>query len=214
MARKTTKRRSASRSRSSSRKKERLIPGWLWLLMGIAVGVVVAYSGQLRELLQNRDIEVQTTVNTPVTIETPVSKAKAAEPREEPKVVTIIPPKQEPKYDFYYRLPKEEVIVREEQVREATKPAMVFQTPAKPDANGKSYLIQAGSFRSPKDADRRKAQLALLGLQASIEKVKTDSGEWHRVRLGPYGSLDQVNQIRTDLHSNQIKTLLVNASGQ
>lgn len=191
-----------------------MIPAWLWLLMGIAVGVLVAYSGQLKEFFTHKNIDVDKQVSAPVKLPSPTPPPQTRKEEPAPKVVTLIPPKEEPKYDFYYRLPKEEVIVKEEEYKAVTKPPVVFQTPSAPTANGKSYLIQAGSFRTHKDADRRKAQLALMGLQASIEKVNTDSGRWFRVRLGPFGNLDQVNQIRTELHSNKIKTLLVNASSQ
>lgn len=209
------RKRSTARRTSRRRQKTRLIPAWLWLLMGIALGVVVAYSGQLRQLFNDRDIEVQTRINTPVTIPTPATRVEPRQP-EAPKVVTIIPPKEAPKYDFYYRLPKEEVIVKEDEYKAVTKPPVVFQAPANTvkSSDGVRYLIQAGSFRTHKDADRRKAQLALMGMQAAIEKVKTDSGQWFRVKLGPYGNLDQANQVRTELHSNKIKTLLVNAPGQ
>lgn len=62
------------------------------------------------------------------------------------------------------------------------------------------YVIQAGSFQNPVDADNVKAKLALLGLQASIEPAALpDKGTWYRVRLGPYRSLRDINAVRGQL---------------
>lgn len=210
-----SKKRSNSRRSAGRKPKKPLIPSWLLLLMGVAIGVIIAYAGPLKDLLTHKDPAPQKTVEIQKPVEPIVETPRQEAP---PKVVTIIPPAQESKYDFYYRLPKEEVVVKEAEVRSITKPQAVFQEQTKPrtqtTTSGKRYLIQAGSFRTNKDADRRKAALALLGLKSSIEKVNTDSGRWFRVRLGPYNSMDQVNQIRTELHSQKIKTLLINASAQ
>ena len=46
------------------------------------------------------------------------------------------------------------------------------------------YVLQAGSFRASTDADRRRGELALLGLEAAVEEISTDTGSWHRVYIG------------------------------
>ena len=75
-------------------------------------------------------------------------------------------------------------------------------------------MLQVGSFRRFEDAERLKARLALLGVQAGIQKVTTGGGEtWHRVRLGPYGDLNQLDRVRGRLKQNGISTLLVKMKG-
>ena len=55
-----------------------------------------------------------------------------------------------------------------------------------------------------------KARLALLGVVASIQPVVINQGEqWHRVRVGPLASMDELNRIRARLAENEIKVLLV-----
>ena len=49
------------------------------------------------------------------------------------------------------------------------------------------------------DADRLKATLALSGFEASIQTVHGADSQWHRVRLGPYPSLQTVEAARSRL---------------
>jgi cell division protein FtsN len=65
-----------------------------------------------------------------------------------------------------------------------TPPAATQTAAANPAPSaGGSYLLQLGSFRTSADAQRLKAQLALKGIQTSIQTVTIDSGQiYHRVR--------------------------------
>jgi len=73
-----------------------------------------------------------------------------------------------------------------------------------------SFLLQAGSFQNPAEADNVKAKLALLGLESNIETVDLpDRGTWYRVRMGPYKSLNEVNHVRSQLAQSGIDVSLV-----
>lgn len=78
--------------------------------------------------------------------------------------------------------------------------------PAAPKAaSNQSYFLQAGSFSNESDADKVKAKLALLGMEASVQTVTIpDKGVWHRVRLGPYRSQDEMNKARAVLKQNGV----------
>ena len=66
-----------------------------------------------------------------------------------------------------------------------------------------SYVVQVASFRKLGDADRLKANLALLGLEGHIQTVSINGEEiWHRVRVGPFDKLNQLNQARDHLNQN------------
>ena len=54
-------------------------------------------------------------------------------------------------------------------------PAEVAQT--RTSANTEAYLLQAGSFRQREDADRRRAELLLLGLEPTVEETNGDNGQ-------------------------------------
>lgn len=72
------------------------------------------------------------------------------------------------------------------------------------------YFLQAGAFAAAGDADNQKAKLALMGFEAKVETVDVEGkGTMHRVRLGPYGRLDDINRVRSTLASNGVDAALI-----
>lgn len=74
------------------------------------------------------------------------------------------------------------------------------------------YVLQAGSFRASSDADRRRGELALLGLEAAVEEISTDTGAWHRVYIGPFESRSAMAKARSLTAQSDIDTLLLKRS--
>jgi cell division protein FtsN len=115
---------------------------------------------------------------------------------------------EKPRFDFYKILPGQEEPVSEQQIKQAAKDA------AKATADGKElkdlYLLQAGAFQNPADADNLKAKLALLGLEAGVEPTNlAEKGMWYRVRIGPYTRIEDLNRTRSTLAQNGIEATLV-----
>ena len=75
--------------------------------------------------------------------------------------------------------------------------------------DGSRFLLQAGAFRSPDEADAMRARLALLGFDSKIFPREQDGTTLYRVRLGPYGNLDDVNRIRKTMAENGIDVQLI-----
>jgi cell division protein FtsN len=75
--------------------------------------------------------------------------------------------------------------------------------------DGSRFLLQAGAFRSPDDADAMRARLALLGFDSKIFPREQDGATLYRVRLGPYGNLEDVNRIRKTMAENGIDVQLI-----
>ena len=72
------------------------------------------------------------------------------------------------------------------------------------------YVLQVGSFRDFSSADQVKAQLALLGIFADIQRVMLNEQDIrHRVRLGPYTSVDEMRDVRSRLRDNNIEFMLI-----
>jgi len=67
-------------------------------------------------------------------------------------------------------------------------------------------FLQAGSFSNADDAEKLKARLALLGIEAIIQTATIpDKGVWHRVRMGPYSSMDEMSRTRSLLKQNGVE---------
>lgn len=78
-----------------------------------------------------------------------------------------------------------------------------------PVTEGTRFLLQAGAFKTPDDADGMRARLALIGLDARVYPVESGGQQMFRVRLGPYGQLDDVNRVRRLLAENGIDAQIV-----
>jgi cell division protein FtsN len=184
--------------RRAPAKKKAAVPGWVWLLAGLAVGLLVAFLVWLDKLPTPRPV-ARAAVEKPapakdarsVKKETP-AKAPDAQAREERKGLA---------YDFYTLLPEMEVPVPD------NEPA-ARGLPPTPVAPG-SYVVQVGAFRALKDADARKAELALLGIVSSIQVITIDSNTLHRVRIGPLSDMNRLDQVRSTLKQHDIPFMLL-----
>jgi cell division protein FtsN len=74
-------------------------------------------------------------------------------------------------------------------------------------------MLQAGSFRQKDDAERRRAELLLLGLEPKIEETSSDNGRWFRVFLGPFESQESMSRARGLTANQDIDTLVLKRSG-
>jgi len=108
------------------------------------------------------------------------------------------PPK--PRFDFYTMLPQQTL-------DGPVEPAEVASPPA--GAEEEFYLLQAGSFRQRVDADRRRAEILLLGLEPKVEESSSDNGHWFRIYLGPFNSRSQMTRARSLMAAQDIDTLLL-----
>ncbi len=109
------------------------------------------------------------------------------------------PDTPKPRFDFYTLLPEQKIELPDinplEQQRQSTPIS--------------HYLLQAGSFRRLEDADRRRAKLILLGMDATISDTKGSSGRWYRVQVGPFETRSKLAKARGTLANLGIDTLLL-----
>jgi len=131
------------------------------------------------------------------------------QPEEPARAIAASPPNLQietgPRFDFYEVLPNQELDLNPE-----IEPADL-QSPRRDNAQ---YLLQVGSFRKESDADRRRGELALLGLDASIEAGEGDNGRWFRVYLGPFASRSEMARARTLTAEADMDTLLLKREPQ
>lgn len=73
-------------------------------------------------------------------------------------------------------------------------------------------MLQAGAFQKQDDAEKLKAKLALLGLEASIQSAAVpEKGTWYRVRLGPFTSTSEMDKALAVLKQNGMNATPVHA---
>ena len=179
------------------------LPGWVWLIVGIAIGFV----GAAGWYITRPRLEAQA--------------AAAAVPKDakgDKKKITI-PPKEPSRFAFYELLPKYEVLIPKEKLTpaapkaqpsgnaaaEATAPAAGANAPP-----AGRYVIQVGAFKDRKEADQQRANLALLGVESRIETVTIDnSATWYRVRIGPEKDQRKVESILTRLEENNVQATVM-----
>ncbi|MDZ7645186.1 MAG: SPOR domain-containing protein [Woeseiaceae bacterium] len=137
-------------------------PGWIWMLFGLAIGLSVALAIYLQDHPPSAPPSEQGatpsapapagTASAPAALDENGESAPAAEP----------PPQR---FDFYNMLPNFEVVIPEQEsdVTTDTEPRAVEEPGV--------YVLQAGSFSRYEDADRRRAQLALQGIESTIQRV-------------------------------------------
>ena len=172
--------------RGATRQNPRQVPAWLLLGAGFASGCFFSF------LIYLSSVDSE-----------PAPVAKVAPAKEKPAA----PATSATKFDFFTLLPEREVIVPEEQSAPAN--ASGSAQPAEPV----HYILQAGSFRRAGDADRRRAELILLGFEAKVEAVEANGDTWHRVYVGPFNSSGKVSKARSTLISQGIDTLLLKRKG-
>ena len=183
------------RRTSRPRKKKQEYPGWLWMLFGLSLGLSVAFA-----------IYVKDTEPTPVVTAAapqPASLQGAMDDNGEAVAEAAPSEPEEKRFTFYDMLPNFEVIIPEQEpdVEVDTAPQAVL----KPGL----YVLQAGSFSAYNDADRRRAELALHGIESQIQRVTIDDKTYHRVRIGPTSDLDRLNMLRSRLRTAKIDVLRI-----
>lgn len=210
-SRSTAKRRPAAKpNRSRARQTGSGTPGWLWLVCGLCIGLTIAAAFYVFGRPTGSDTRDQVAIDVPA--------AAQDEPDKAPDSAGTEKEQQEPRFAFYKMLPNYEVVIPEEEYpddsgdtdsAEASAPVEPQPTTPKVRESGR-FVIQAGSFSTYEDANRRKAELALLGIEAHIVSFDLDSGKTvYRVQSRTIESNDRLNELLKRLRENRIDTLVM-----
>jgi len=182
--------------RRKSSKKPKRARGWLWFLAGLLIGVAGTLFAEFQEYFSAEGV-VQA-VREATSSDRSEASAEAKEQKPEKKA-------KRPRFEFYTLLPEMEVAVPEHELTAGSTTAS-----RNSDNDDVTYVLQAGSFRQLAQADRLKAELALIGMPVKIQTVSIEGGsKWHRVRVGPFTNLQALNDARSELQSNGLKVMVL-----
>jgi cell division protein FtsN len=171
------------------------------LLLGLAIALAVAiYLNKIPGPFLSRS---RSSEPTPAAKAEKSEAAKSSSAAKAPESPSRVEPKEEekPRFDFYNILPGTDEGAKSKpappQSSSATEPKEIF-------------YLQAGAFQNAADADNLKARLALMGIEATIQAGSSgDRGTFHRVRIGPFTRVDEVNRTRDTLKQNGIESTLI-----
>ncbi len=192
------RRRAATRGRRSRRSGS---PLWLWALAGLLIGLIVGIVLWLRPAREGAPARP-----APATHKAAPPPA-ARKPHPARPATGADDDAARARYQFYDLLPKQKLALPPAEEPEAQVPLLA--KPKTRKARPGTWFLQAGSFRARREAERRKAELALLGIESAIERVRVNDGEFHRVRIGPFTDHDAAVRVQTRLQSQRIPSLLV-----
>ena len=211
---KKKRRRSSSRQRKPANSSTSPVVA---MLFGLAVGLSVAVAVYVKDRQPDSAATVggpsamggpsgPNTQPTPASLQTPLDDngETAKEPAEGPSDPNV--PREEKRFTFYDILPNFEVVTPEEEP--TTLADVAPQAVVEPGV----YVLQAGSFSTNADADRRRAELALHGIESHIQRVKVNDRNYHRVYIGPTDDLDELNMLRSRLRAAKIDVFRIRLS--
>lgn len=185
------------RKRRSTRQKNKAeYPGWMWMLFGLAIGLSVAFAVYVKD--RGPEAMVVAAKPEPTSLQNTID-----DNREIPALDAGDIASSEDRFDFYKMLPAFEMIIADEEpvVDEDVEPQAIEEPGL--------YLLQAGSFSTHTDADRRRAELALHGIESRVQRARVNGRDYFRVYVGPIDELEELNVTRSRLRAAKIDVMRI-----
>ncbi|MBT8067600.1 MAG: SPOR domain-containing protein [Gammaproteobacteria bacterium] len=185
--------------RRVKRKTKSEYPPFVWMLFGLAIGLSVAFAVYMNS--KEPASVAQRAAPQPASLQSAIDDNNETVVMDEVEEQT-----EDKRFTFYDILPNFEMVTPD-----ATPTIEADTVPQAIDEPG-VYVLQAGSFSTNKDADRRRAELALHGIESHIQRVKVNDRDYHRVYIGPTDDLDELNLLRSRLRAAEIDVFRIRLS--
>ena len=173
------------------------------MLFGLAVGLSVAAAVYMKD---RRSAPVARAQPEPASLQNALDDNSESIADEAALMEKKAGDKEVRRFTFYDILPNFEVVTPDEE------PAAIATTAPQAIVEPGLYVLQAGSFSTHADADKRRAELGLHGIESHIQRVKVNDRDYHRVYIGPTDDLDELNMLRSRLRAAQIDVLRIRLS--
>jgi len=195
-------------------------PMLLGIIIGLLLGIVISLAVALYlNRLSNPFLDKAKPIE-PLAKIGPAQPPKPEEKGAPEKTAAEKAKAERPRFEFYTMLPGEREVTDKEAKAAAAKPkeppreaakSGPGSSPSQPKPHsGETYWLQAGAFAEEKDAENLRAKIAFTGLEASVKPAEVPGkGTLHRVRLGPYQSLEDANRIKATLSQNGVGATII-----
>ena len=229
------------KNRATRKKKRARLSPWVGVLAGLLIGLFVAFLVYIKSQAKpGEPVYIQETLPPAAASQKDAGDAR----KDESEVISAPPKPRFDFYtllpEMEIVIPEEEITESLKQAPPppvvppaAVKPATVDTpppqasvkpaVPAKPapppkpapkPAPGSTFYLQVGSFSDSAKADRFRAELAMMGMQTSIQKVTINNKDtYHRVRVGPFGTLNELDKTRQRLKKKGIDSTPIKVRG-
>lgn len=213
------------KSKAKPKQNAQPLPGWTWLIAGVAIGLFAAFLVYIAKFNPEK-IKQIAQQSKPTEQKSPATKKEPAAAPEEPR------------FSFYTDLPKIKVEIPAEEIENlsgkdkgsapppapradvqeergktpepASTPTPTYKENIAAIPRGNAYILQIGSYKSYSEADRLKAKLAFMGVEANIQPISVNKKDrWYRVRVGPYANQNQANAIKQKLRQNNVSAIVL-----
>lgn len=187
--------------RSSRSNKQKEYPGWLWMMFGLAIGLSVAFAVYVnsRSPVTTVARAAQETSVPSAALDNNKEAATATTPKADGKAADA--PKE--RFEFYKMLPAFEMVTANEE------PSASGDVEPQAIKEPGIYMLQAGSFSTYNDANRRIAELALQGIESRVQRARVNNRDYFRVYIGPIEDLDELNMTRSRLRAAKIDVMRI-----
>jgi cell division protein FtsN len=166
------------------------------MIFGLAIGLSVAFAVYVKD--REPELGIVAARQDPASLQDTIDNNGEAATA---TAVDEVPKKK--RFEFYDLLPAFEMIITDEKpdVDQDVEPQAI-------DEPG-IYLLQAGSFSTHIDADRRRAALAMNGIESRVQRAKVNDRDYFRVYIGPIEDLDELNMTRSRLRAAKIDVMRI-----
>lgn len=221
----SSKHRKTAVNRQDEAKAKSGLASLLWMFIGAIIAVMVGvffylsplFDGFHREVDVNPDIEV-----TPLPQEEP--------PKNEYEFYEVLPKREfqahrpnanhnsEPAHvathiDAVVEAPKpaqEEQITVVEEDETYDEPTTNDDDKIRIEASKRTYILQVRSFDNPEEADRKRAEVMMMGVDAKVVRRTDNAGtELYQVVSNPTTSKEEIFKMRQRLSDNGIDALII-----
>jgi cell division protein FtsN len=166
------------------------------MIFGLAIGLSVAFAVYVKD--RGPATRVASATQEPASMQDSIDHNSDSMTADEVEVKPA-----EDRFDFYKMLPAFEMII------ENDKPAVDRDVEPKAIEEPGIYMLQAGSFSTHNDADRRRAELALHGIESRVQRARVNNRDYFRVYVGPIDDLGKLNVTRSRLRAAKIDVMRI-----